>query len=524
MKIRKNPTKWKSLLGITLLSAVLIAGCGGGGGGSEISPTNGTTGGAATSDSFALPSTLYLPFTANNTLKIVNTTNPADVETVDTENDTTLVYHFDYTYPAVKNTYPKYVFYIKNGTIYRMDLETKTITQISGITNAAFFGDELDEVNAYPGYIEITLQNGTKTVIPTNMSSSSTPTQYGNFSVMEFFHKADSDGAPIGAIINNGTTVKYCPLITTGLDLSNCTNIFTYSTYAEVITEGISPHKAILNKDFTDIYVFYFNNQTAVNIYNSTTDSNSTIDNTAYAYVNDNLYILQSNSTENMIKKINTTTGTATTVFYYDNLNGFIGTLGTSFAVSPSETVGIAYPVGALVGGAPRYYNAVKVIYSNGTVTDVDSALNFNFYIGGFYGEKLGYAMTNSTESYIKIYDSITNTITYNETGEGVGSIKKTSFTVPDNSDVDLAEDGYLVVYNGTELQFFNATNLNIDKTIPLTGTDNWIEIDGSGNRVLGVTRFLATNNSTEIILINLQNNSVNQITNTTTIDEWPVY
>ncbi|WP_022847321.1 MULTISPECIES: hypothetical protein [unclassified Desulfurobacterium] len=528
MKPERNTTSWKKLLGVVLFSA-LIAGCGGGSSTSMAPPsTNGTTpstNGTTVTDPFALPSTLYLAFTANNTLKIVNTTNPVDVETVDTVNDTTYVYHFNYSHPAVTSVYPKYVFYIDNGTIYRINLLTKTKTQVSAITNASYFSGELDEVNDYPGYIEVVLENGTTTVIPTNMPSTTLPAQFGDFTVEWFIGKYDSDGAPLGAIIDNGTYLKYCPLVANGLDLSNCTDILPYSTYAEAITIGTNPLKVLLNKDDTEIYAFYPYNGTSVLLYNSTADSNSTIDNWNYAYVNDHLYILQSNSTANMIKKIDATTGASTTVFSYDNLNGFISPSSTSFAVSPSETVGVAYPVGALVGGTPRYYNEVKVIYSNTTAVEVESSANYSYNIGGFFGEKLGYQMVNATESYIKIYDTVANAITYNATGEPAGIIKKTAFTVTDNSDIDSAETGYTIIYNGTDLQLFNATTLNIDKTIPLTGTqDNWMEIEGFGNRVLGVTRFTSTNNSTEIILLNIGNGTVSQITDTATIDEWPVY
>ncbi|WP_457568660.1 hypothetical protein [Desulfurobacterium sp.] len=528
MKATKRKTKWKYLLGVAIFAS-LLAGCGGGGGTTTASSTttsgSTTTNGTTITDYFALPSTLYLAFTSNNTLKIVNTSNPTDVETIGAENGTTYLYHIDYTYPQGRSNYPRYVFYINNGTISRVDLTTKTISRISGLTNALYFGDNLDEFNAYQGYIEVRLSNGTTTVIPGDMPPTDLPAQYGNFSVIEFFSKLDTDGAPLGAIIEEGTTVKYCPLIATGLDLNNCTDIFTYSSYADTIAEGVNPHKVLLLKDFTDIYAFYLNNQTTVHLYSSVTDSNSTIDNSNFAYVNDHLYLLQSNSTANMIKKIDATTGSASTVFSYDNAGGLLGPSYTSFAVSPSETLGIAYPVGTVVSGVVRYYYTVKVIYSNGTSVDVESSPIWNYYIGGFYGEKMGYLMNNSTENFVKIYDTTTNTITYNATGEVVGEIKKTAGTIPDKSNIESAEAGYIVVYNGTTLQFFNATNLQIDKTISFNGTqDNWMEIDGYGNRVLGVTRLLSTNNSSEIILINIQNDTVVPVTNTSTFNEWPVY
>ncbi|OMH40275.1 hypothetical protein [Desulfurobacterium indicum] len=503
MKISKIPTKWKGLLTVVLFAA-LTAGCGGGGG---TAPETGETPPETIKTNFYLP---FVSTDSNGTLSlyIVNATDTTDVKLISnniTESSVLGKVSFSSANMTYYNFQKKFAVYIKDGKLFKTDLTTGETVQVSALTDSVYIADTIIAINDEPGYVEVKNENYTSSyIVPLNLSSSESPSQEPGEFITEI-RDFNSNGKIEGLLILNGTTIEKCSLGETGIDACSPISSGIYDTDKIGTDFSTGNIYFLLDTDndtkYEEVAVFYPSNSTMKTIYTTTSDEISDAE-----LIGDSIYVNQFSVTtygsipygDIEIGKISTA-GSYTTI-YTTAVTGL--TLAPSVEFSSNGFVAIPSRVGFLItNGTANYTVASGPAYSS-----------------LFYSNNLYFA--NATGVYV--WNLTTNSTTYLGK-QPAGRTFKTSAKLENDPNLEMES---ISVYDNTtgELKFIDPETTTVKHTVNVDPSEvqNFL-FYGVGKKFLAEVAVNSTN-STEVFLINLDDNKAYQVTNTTNATEYPLF
>lgn len=494
---------------LACLAALPVFSCGGGGGGTAT--TTATT--SATLSPLSLPSDIYLPYLWNNNnntssaIVYVNATNPSDSRTLDLDPDGwETIASMSLSNLIVTQMHFADIAFTKGYKLYKRDLHTLKLSQVSGLSNVTGIQFIYPKVNNYPAYVLAILDNGTRNaLIPLNMTSSEIPVGIGTFPTFPTLPVADSSGKLVSLILKD----RICPVLPNGLDLANC--IF--------LPSGFYMRKSVGSDFIIPFYTFIANSTNGTSkIYGYSEKlglkdiytSSSWIENAVA--VGGKIYMLEQNTTAMDLKVID----------YQGNTLKLVPNVGNFTELMPNANGDVLL----FSYGSPKVFSPISsIVTSSGNQITYNNS--YNVFINDDY-----YGIWSENSSSLEIYTLPDCKLVKTYPGlEIVGGIlaseyKLSNSTAPVNIGGSGTEVLFVTVFdNKTNTLTFvspaSPTSPSYVLNLPPNGTH--IEVYGIGGITLGA--FWPLNfASMDVLYINLENSTAVDLTPTNATWEWPLW